>query len=184
MKWSYIDKGMQWGESTECVCSFLFCFVSIRLFFTTPPHEQLLTRHLQRINLHFWRMFVFIQGAYQGFISISGGRMLLCKDLIKDSSPYLDDGCSYVKIHTPSTAFRLKEGCRKPVLGVWQGPYQRCISISGRWMLLGNISPHLEGGCSYARTLWKICLNFWGMDVVIQEAFIEDLSPFLEDGCC
>ena len=79
--------------------------------------------------------------------------MLLCKDLIKDSSPYLDDGCSYAKIHTPSTAFRLKEGCRKPVLGVWQGPYQGFISIFGGWMLLGNISPYLEGGCSYARTL-------------------------------
>ena len=50
--------------------------------------------------------------------------------------------------------------------------YRGFISISGGRMLL------------YKKPLSRIYLHFWGMDVVIQEAFIEDLSPFLEDGCC
>ena len=105
---------------------------------------------------------------YRGFISISGGWMLLWKEplsriylhfwgmdvviqeaFIEDLSPFLGDGCYYGK-----------------------SLYRGFISISGGWMLL------------WKEPLSRIYLHFWGMDVVIQEAFIEDLSPFLEDGCC
>ena len=83
------------------------------------------------------------------YISISGGWIFLRKDLIKDLSSFLENGCCYEK-----------------------SLYRGFISISGGWMLL------------WKEPLSRIYLHFWRMDVVMKRAFIEDLSLFLENGCC
>ena len=131
--------------------------------------------------LHIWRVDVPTQGPYQGFVLISGGMDVVIQEaFIKDLSPVLEDGCCYGKslyrgFISISGGWMLL-GNVSPVLedGCCYGNslYRGFISSSGGWMLLGNVSPVLEDECYYTRILYQgfISISEWRMDVITQRA--------------